>query len=273
MNRFILTSAICLAFFSLEADLPDNFGCGGFIQGRTGPRGPEGPSGPKGDPGAQGPAGRNGRNGLQGLQGPQGAVGCTGPRGCEGCPGERGPLGPVGPTGPTGPTGMTGLTGPAASLSSMIATYAVYSNFTGGTFSNTGFLPLGTLVSSSAGWGSDVNGVVTIPISGNYEITWMVNLLDDSGSSFSTSITFQLVNGGAIPFSNTQFGIFIHPSMIGEIDTRIVSGTSILPLSVNNTVALYNLNTGFTIESTPTLTPPPPQSSAYTLKLVKISDL
>lgn len=269
MNRFVLTSALCLAFFSAQADLPADYksGCSNHIIGRTGPRGPDGPPGPKGDPGAQGPPGRNGRNGLQGVQGAQGPIGCTGPRGCEGFPGDRGPIGPSGPTGPTGPTGPSGPTGPAGS----VLTYAVYSAFTiGGLVTPGAAVPLsGSPVQSGGGFMSAMGGYVTIPSSGYYEITWIYNLFDAASTGPSlVDVSFGLNIDGAMTLANTQFGITMQNESMPNY-SRHVSGTTFQMLSAGSRVAVVNTSiyTIFLLSSSSGTF-----ASAYTLKFVKISD-
>ncbi len=245
--RYFLLSALCLNFFSAHAN---DFKCDQrILPGPQGPQGPAGPRGPKGDIGDIGQAGQNGRHGVQGVQGPQGGPGCTGPMGLAGCPGDRGPDGPRGPSGPTGPTGPTGLSGPTGTAPTTLTQFAVYTNFSDGLALSGGQISLGsTNPAGSPGWLADANGIIKIPVSGNYEITWILNL-NDTGP-----VVVELrKNGASLP--NTRMGIYPYGV-----------GTAIISLNQGDMIGLYNVSANsLAVDSQNG------NISAYTLKLIKIS--
>lgn len=227
----------CLTF-QVDADDQPIYGCDMPCQGPPGPQGHEGPIGPRGDDGLPGPPGRNGQNGLIGQPGPQGGQGCQGPRGFQGprgCNGHTGPRGPMGPTGPTGPTGPAGPKG-VGFTNQVVAAARYYQPLTFTPPAPTGILlPLvliGEGFSSGTPWTTASGSVVTIPISGTYEIIWYVNVEYEDSAAYITQLQ---VRGS--PFANAVAGItsIVEPALSGYI-----VGTAIIPLKAGDTVGVIN---------------------------------
>lgn len=246
MQRLFLISLVILSFSQLQARgnwNNDGCNCGGrILVGPTGPTGHFGPRGPKGDPGEPGMPGRNGLHGIQGVAGSQGPQGCTGPRGPVGCTGDWGCDGPRGPTGPTGPAGMTGPMGDTGTCECSGASFAVYTNFLGGVAPSNTQISLGSNdpINQAGGWTSDSNGIIVVPQSGVYNISFTLNVSQVGNGAF------QLVELRTKKVSQSVFTRLIK-TQIGSIptpgpDTRSLSGTAILRLFKGDQIVLYNIS-------------------------------
>lgn len=245
--------------------------CGSrILPGPHGPHGPKGPQGQRGPMGDIGFPGRNGLHGIQGMAGPQGPQGCMGARGCAGPTGDIGPIGPRGPVGPTGPTGPTGVQGDTGVCVCAGVVYAVYSNFNNFDALPNNQISLGSRVpvEKSIGWTADSNGIVRIPVDGFYDITWIMNVVEQDQTN-PAIVEVRLQSAGTSTFvalPNTRIGIipFLH------FDTRHLVGTAVLALHRNDQIALFNVSALTLSISGNTATT---ARSSYTLKLIKIDDL
>lgn len=234
MRHLFLIGLACFLFCNDSSLFASD--CEYIWQGPPGPQGPTGSMGPRGDHGFAGPAGRNGLNGMNGQPGPQGAQGCQGPRGFQGLRGPQGPKGPRGCMGEMGPTGPTGETGPTGfcNFPAFASRYSTTSDI------NIGLdvvLPLENIVTGEAFpnalWSAPVGGFVTIPASGIYEITWIVNVdyMHDADLSIGLSI-----NGGTTIVPLTQAGV----STDNNLTAGYLVGTAILPLNAGAQVGAVN---------------------------------
>ncbi len=114
-------------------------------------------------------------NGATGPMGPTGPTGATGPTGPTG---PTGATGATGATGPTGATGATGPTGPTGEVSTASAT--IYNSTTQDIDSNTPLTIPTVLTNNNLIVG---NNAITVPSSGTYLISYMVNEANDATGS------------------------------------------------------------------------------------------
>jgi Collagen triple helix repeat (20 copies) len=261
--RIFLLMVILLNGAVLQADLDVKYDCSRPMRGPPGPPGPIGPPGPKGPKGKQGPTGVDGLDGLAGSPGP------SGPQGCPGYAGPRGPKGDTGAPGPQGAPGNEGLVGPMGPKGPMgpcncVKPFARFANFTTQIVGVDEILPLGLPDPvEQLGWiQGQSGGVVTLPETGVYLVTWIVNVrleLDEEEADFYNAIiALQAAS------STTATGTIVN----GSPESAEVVGVSLQYLFAGNTVALVN----HSLQPIEIVTAPNGLNvgASYTLKLTKL---
>lgn len=179
---------------------------------------------------------------------------CCSPRLKPGPTGPKGPTGAKGPTGPIGPTGPTGSTGPP------FATDSFSAYIPGTTITNSGQITNWTISDPYYGHANfnAATGVFTVPTTGRYAISAVINYVTNVAVSISLGNTVNpyfaiqriaptstVLLTGLIPILNISVTIL---QIRGILGNGCVTISGDVFLNAGDTIGLFYVSSGSTIQ-------------------------
>ncbi|MGH1285127.1 hypothetical protein, partial [Bacillus toyonensis] len=199
-------------------------------------------------------------------------TGNTGPTGDTGPTGNTGPTGDTGPTGNTGPTGDTGpigITGPTGGFSPAYRNFWRFLQITEDiSFNET--ISFTNNSTAQAGGITRVSDTITIPLAGDYLISYIVTVELSNSSSGANAVSVGVFLGPPfveVPNMQTRFGV-----STATVDTAVdrvqLSGEAIITVPAGAQLQLRNTGSQtFQIPASAFIV----DASTVTLNIIKLS--